>query len=436
VVQVHCPGPGEAARSDVTVVDHVKLFRNLPEVRFEGRIHEQVLPAIRRLGGAVAWTDLHVSHSGYDHSPAGQERKKQRDLKLLHLEHAERGEHPFTLFNLGMTCADVGRHDEAVDYLQRSIAHSGPGESHVRKAYALLVHSLARLGRAEQAWTACVQGLEQFPEDLELSFRRAGLLHEQGRLEESAQAYLELLGARRERHFTSVDRGIASFKARHNLAVVYSDMGRPAQAEEQWRLVVEEQPHYRDGWRGLGETLLRQGKQAEACQVADHLLCDGLRGEGLLLRGQIALAQGSPEEALRQVRLAVAEPAADLLSRHVLCRLLFDHGTAEEAEAALKELLAAAPEDAATHHNLATVHLRQGRPEAAVAEYRESLRLRPDAAETHAQLGSALRAAGRLPEAVAAWKEALRLAPAHPEAAEALRRARQAQGREGEESRE
>ena len=79
---------------DVTVVDHVKLFRNLPGKCFDGRIHEQILPAIRRLGGEVAWSEVYVTHSGYDYSLAGQEKKKERDLKLLHLEEKERPGHP------------------------------------------------------------------------------------------------------------------------------------------------------------------------------------------------------------------------------------------------------------------------------------------------------------------------------------------------------
>ena len=70
----------------MTVVDHVKLIRNRPELRFEGRVHEQILPAIRRARGTVAWTDLYVVHSGSDPSPEAQERKRRRDLHLLHLE--------------------------------------------------------------------------------------------------------------------------------------------------------------------------------------------------------------------------------------------------------------------------------------------------------------------------------------------------------------
>ena len=68
------PLPGRRGRlgpTDVTAVDHVKLFRNRPDLRFDGRIHEQILPAIRRAGGEVAWTDLYVVHSGSDQSPRG-----------------------------------------------------------------------------------------------------------------------------------------------------------------------------------------------------------------------------------------------------------------------------------------------------------------------------------------------------------------------------
>jgi hypothetical protein len=124
VVQVHCPGGQDAcdANLDVTAVDHVKLFRNRPDLRFDGRIHEQILSAIRRAGGQVAWSDAYVVHSGSDQSPAAQQRKLARDLHLLNLELAERPEHPFTLFNLGMTHVHASRFAEGADFLRRGIA--------------------------------------------------------------------------------------------------------------------------------------------------------------------------------------------------------------------------------------------------------------------------------------------------------------------------
>jgi len=429
VMQVDCPGPGPDGDLDMTVVDHVKLFRNLPHLRFEGRIHEQILPAIRRSGGETAWTDVFVLHSGYDHSTEGQERKKQRDLKLLHLELEDQPEHPFTLFNLGMTYADIGEYGPAVEFLTRSLRRSGEGESHVRKAYALLVYSHARLGQAEEARATCARGLSLFPEDAELRFRQAILLHESGRLAEAAAAYLKILHEPGERYFTSVDQGIRGFKARQNLALVYGDQGDWARAEEQWRLVVQEAPRYRQGWRGLAEVLLRRGKAQDASALADRLMAeDSLRAEGLQLRGRLAAAAGEVGDAKRRFREAVAACPNDPELVEVLCRFLFEHGEPAEAEAALKELLRLRPGDAAAHHNLATLYALQDRPEKAVEAYRHSLNLRPASVSTWLRLGDALRTTGRWREAAEAWKEAARLEPGNAEAAEALRRARQVLG--------
>jgi len=94
VVQVYCPGPASDGPLDVTAVDHVKLIRNRPDLRFEFRIHEQILMAIRRADGNVAFTDLFVVHSGSDHTPEGRARKLERDFKLLHLDLKERPDHP------------------------------------------------------------------------------------------------------------------------------------------------------------------------------------------------------------------------------------------------------------------------------------------------------------------------------------------------------
>ncbi len=427
VLQVHCPGPGENGRSEVTVVDHVKLFRNLPGLRFDGRIHEQILPAVRRAGGQVAWTDVFVTHSGYDHTPGGQSKKLERDLRLLHLELRERPDHPFTLFNLGMTYADAGRHEEALQYLGRSVARAGEGESHLRKAYALMVSCHDALGRPEDAREACREGLGRFPLDAELRFRRGVLLHRRGDLPEAARTYQDLLGRPDDRHFSSVVTGVGGFLARTNLALVYRDLGDPAREEEQWRLVVRERPGYRTGWRGLGEALLRQGRHDEALRLAERLLSDAaLPGEGRLLLGLLAAGRGDPDTSRRELERAARECPDDPGPRQALCRLLFEHGTPAEAERALAEMLRRDPHDASAHHNLGTVYLRAGRyPEAAEA-YRQSLRHRPAAPDTHLHLGHALRGCGRLGEAAVAWEEVLRLRPGDAEAAAALREARRA----------
>jgi GT2 family glycosyltransferase/tetratricopeptide (TPR) repeat protein/SAM-dependent methyltransferase len=390
VMQVHCPGAGSEGMADVTIVDHVKLFRNLPGLRFDGRIHEQICPAIRAAGGEIAFTDVFVVHTGYDHSPEGQKKKIERDLRILHQELRERPQHPFTLFNLGMTYADIGGFQEATEFLTKSIERSGNGESHLRKAYALLVYCQGKLGEGERAMATCREGRRLFPQDAELRFREGLLLHESGRLEEAVQAYQDVLGRTEEPHFGSLDRGITGFKARQNLAVVYTDIGDLAAAEAQWRLVVDEMPTYRAGWRGLSENLLHQGKTAEAERLAKRLAHrTGLECEALIIKGQVATAHGDLDEAKEALERAVEAFPEDREAREARCRLLFEHGQPAEAERALLEQIERDPTDAAAHHNLGTVHMRLGQYGAAADCYRESLHWRPEHEETRRCLGLA-----------------------------------------------
>lgn len=420
VMQVHCPGGGEDGDADVTAVDHVKLFRNRPDLRFDGRIHEQILPAIRRAGGDVAWTDFYVVHAGSDQSAEGQERKRVRDLRILSQELTERPDHPFTLFNLGMTHVDGSNFAEGAEFLHRSISASGQGESHLRKAYALLVYAEMRRGRMEEALEVSRRARKLFPLDIELRFREGVLLHDLGRLEEAAQAYHDALSFQEERHFSSVDRGLTGFKARQNLAVVLSDLNRLDESVHQWRLVVGEMPGYRPGWRGLGETLIRIDP-AKADLLSDEMEAHpALRLEAMLLRSRTAFARGEPDKALRWSDAASAEAPDDLEAMRWACRLRFQAGAFTEAEESLRRLLQRTPEDASAWHNLGTLKLRVGSHEEAARFYGESLRLRPDHAATHLQLGYAFKGCGRVSDAVAAWFEAHRLDPNDPTALQEL----------------
>ena len=244
VMQVHCPGKEDGGTADMTIVDHVKLFRNRPELRFEHRIHEQILPAIRRSGGNIAFTDLFVVHSGVDQSPEGRVRKLQRDFRILSLDLNDRPDHPFVLFNLGMTHADCGQHKEAIDCLIRCLQVSGSNESHVRKAYALLASSYSRIGRKDDARVALQRGRALFPTDKELLFRAAMLAHESGHLADAVSLYHAVLRPDSDRHFVSVDSGLGGYKARHNLAIVYEELGQYSSAKAEWEAILSTHRHY------------------------------------------------------------------------------------------------------------------------------------------------------------------------------------------------
>ncbi len=119
VVRCACdPGP-DGAGGD-TVVDHIRLFPLIEGVRWTYRMHEQILPALKRAGIPVEWTDITVRHTGYA-DRALRFRKLDRDCRILREELAERPDDPFTLFNLGSIAIEKSEWNEALGYLKRSL---------------------------------------------------------------------------------------------------------------------------------------------------------------------------------------------------------------------------------------------------------------------------------------------------------------------------
>jgi glycosyltransferase involved in cell wall biosynthesis/tetratricopeptide (TPR) repeat protein len=241
-----------------TRVDHVRLFRNDPAVRWEYRVHEQVLPSLRRCGAAVRWVDVVIQHTGYQ-DPALRRRKLERDRRLLEMESAEKPDDPFVLFNRGCIAQELGRLEEAIPLLQRSLERSQPKDSIVRKLYALLAQCHRQLGQADLALAACRKGLEFYPEDVELLFQEGLVLRERGERAAAKACWSLLLRPQPAEHFASIDTGLCGYKARHNLALVCLEDGNLTEAEAHWRAALAEQPSFAPARLGLGEVSRRRG---------------------------------------------------------------------------------------------------------------------------------------------------------------------------------
>ncbi len=173
VVKCACDPEGDGGR---TVVDHIRLFPLRDGVRWTYRVHEQILPSLRKAGVPVRWSDVTVRHTGYS-DPALRGRKLERDLRILNRELAERPDDPFVLFNIGSVAVENADWTAALDYLRRSLAGSAPTDSITRKLFALIARCRQMLGDLHGAVAVCDEGLEVVSEDAELLFRRQQLFH-------------------------------------------------------------------------------------------------------------------------------------------------------------------------------------------------------------------------------------------------------------------
>ena len=248
--------PGSKA---AVVVDQVRLFRRLPEARWGYRVHEQILPALRRTGVDLRRSDVVIQHAG--HEDAGLRRRKlERDLRLLldrERRAARRSVHPVQPGCALPRDEPAGRGTAPVAAEPGTVA--APRFDRAQAACPDRgVPSGSCNGRARPS-THAGRGGSTIPTMSSCSSSRPCSCASWA-IAAGAEATLLRLarGTSPAAGFANGDDGLRGYKARHNLAVIYEETGRAAEAEAQWRAAVAENPQFTPGWLRLGELYLKQ----------------------------------------------------------------------------------------------------------------------------------------------------------------------------------
>jgi glycosyltransferase involved in cell wall biosynthesis/thioredoxin-like negative regulator of GroEL len=358
-----CVCAADNATGGTSEVAHPRLFRNRPDVRWQYRVHEQILPAVERTGGSIQSAEIQIQHAGY-RDRAAEVRKQERNLRLLRLQDSEHPDDALTLFNIGWTLLCLGRPADALPHLQRSLERFAPDNSVVRKLYALLVQVHRALRRTEAGVSVCSRGLERYPDDPELLFLRALLLLDRKDLAGSEQVLRRLLGPLGRNYVAmGVREGLRGWQARDLLGQVCRDQGRPDEAEALWRQVVADRPDNMRTWLRLADLYAAQ-KRWDAMEAMARLL-EGQHGrpaDAALVRSRVHLGHKEFAAARQLAEEAVRQTPGSLWPREVLSQVLLTEGKdLPAAEQALRDVLALDPGNALARQRLVAFLAQTGR---------------------------------------------------------------------------
>lgn len=116
----------------LTSVDvYPRAFRNYPDARFRHRIHEQIWPSLAPHAPRVYDSPLRILHHGYAQSPDILNQKRHRNLEIALAELRDDPNNGFYLYQAGFACLTLGRPEEALRWLERSLRHTEPGAAQV-----------------------------------------------------------------------------------------------------------------------------------------------------------------------------------------------------------------------------------------------------------------------------------------------------------------
>jgi tetratricopeptide (TPR) repeat protein len=172
-----------------------RLWRNDPRIRFEGVIHEKVVPAIHAVADAdhrpIGVCDLLLTHVGYE---GDQTRKHHRNLPLLRRQVRVEPGNVFNWHHLARVLAGLGHHRQSERVLRHAIevtrAKSVTDPNGVL-AYSDLI--AIRHERGEDVTELLAEARGMYPHNCLLLWQEARALTAAGRHDEAIAAFDELL---------------------------------------------------------------------------------------------------------------------------------------------------------------------------------------------------------------------------------------------------
>ena len=353
---------------DGTAITHdaLRVFRNRPEYRFEGRIHEQIahrLPVY--VPERLERTTVRVEHYGYLGAVRGAKDKVNRNLELLERQVAEGVDTPFLHFNLGSEHLSVGDADRALPSFTRAWKAIAGDERIGRFGFApalgeRYVKSLRMVGRFDDVATAGDEVLAAFPGFTDIVLEQGLAAAAAGNFER-AEALLRRcleMGDGPSRYSSAV--GCGSYRALVPLAEVLSKRGDLDGAEATLRASLQEHPGFLGAVEPYASALLRRGvPAAEVVATIHDLVADVTPGVRFLLA--VALSEaGAPAEAEAELRALLAAQPGNAQARVALAETLLAQGRLADAAAAAAEVDPQAPCAAAAQRTELFARLAEG----------------------------------------------------------------------------
>ncbi len=301
----------------------LRLFPNVEGIRWEGRVHEQVLPSLQRKGlGVEAVPDVTVVHKGYD-DPATLKEKTIRNLRLLEEERRLRPDDPHVLQHIAQAYALLGDIDKAVEASEALV--DAPA-SQARDAF--LTHTLNRLiqynlllNNVKRAKHWADRVLQTDPQDRLVRFFLGEICYQEGSLVEAIGWFERFCEAEEVVGCAPVPWRTLTANARNYLGLAYERIGRRDKARSEFRAAIELGARL-EAYKNLARMHLEDGDPAGAASVLQAATKLEGGDAGVWTNLGVAMARsGKFDEAAESLRKALEIEPANAAAKQNLTKL-------------------------------------------------------------------------------------------------------------------
>ncbi|GAK40087.1 hypothetical protein TCA2_2577 [Paenibacillus sp. TCA20] len=250
---------------DRTFYEAERVFRNFRGFYYKGIIHEQLVrnDNMKPEGASEACigkSPIRVQHYGYLPAVLQEKQTARRNLGLIQKALELDPKDTFHLYNLGVTCCQLGMWEQAKEAYEASLRDS-PLSAPYR---ATLVRDLAKLLHAlelyDEGRALLLTELLHYSDYAELHVLLGMIERSQGMMNLAYASFQAALEVKPAGSYVT-DAGMNSYVPQVHMADIDKHKERWAQAEERYSASLEECPGYVPAAIGLADLLHLQGEK-------------------------------------------------------------------------------------------------------------------------------------------------------------------------------
>ncbi|MDP4099370.1 glycosyltransferase [Paenibacillus sp. P96] len=217
-----------------------RMVRNRPEYRFEGRVHEQILPSMveARPDVQLGQVDIHIHHHGYLARNIIRQDKIERNISLLRQAISEHPDFPHYPYYLAIELYRINDLEGALSNLNRALEHMVQVPKQILSSahkYRLIV--LDAMKRYSDLVRLSRDSITEFPDFPDLYHLEAIGWNQLGATDKAISSLRQALsvGPAGEEYPTVAGHG--TYLTCRDLALLYESIGNPLGADLYFTLV-------------------------------------------------------------------------------------------------------------------------------------------------------------------------------------------------------
>jgi len=326
------------SRSDVCY--QVRLFPNREDLRFKGRVHEQIVWAITKAEIPLAITEVEITHTGYE-NPIGNRKKLLRNLKLLLEDLKENPHDPAVNHFTAKTYLGLGDTKKAKEYLYKTLTEeykSTNAPSYIEAAI-MLANIHLQEHDPNRAKELLHNLLKNFPKNDIVKLALAEVLARCGEYRK-ALGYLEEIRTDGLNLITiPIDQGSITSKYYELLGICHEAIGNTQLAINFYKLSAKFNPHSKSPWERMGILHAKKGDSMKAIEAFKYTLPEEVKepAASIIAKSRLLVEQGKRKEAIKTLKESITLHPNNPYLLEILANLLADEGNLEEAKNILRK---------------------------------------------------------------------------------------------------